>query len=137
MIYSTETPLSQYADSPDFADNATQRNLALLGYKQDGTQNLWGKMTSFGSFNSLATNKLASSIAEKAGATDTMANIQQDFDNRLNKMGLVLGVLQGAGGATTGNPQMVIQGLNTTTQFGGALAFDQNDLVTEGQYIYR
>lgn len=137
MIYSTETPLSQYADSPDFADNATQRNLALLGYKQDGTQNLWGKMTSFGSLNSLGTNKLASSIAEKAGATDTMANIQQDFDNRLNKMGLVLGVAQGVGGAITGNPQMVIQGLNTTTQFGGALAFDQNDLVTEGQYIYR
>lgn len=137
MIYSTETPLSQYADSPDFADNATQRKLALLGYKQDGTQNLWGKMTSFGSFNSLATNKLASSIAEKAGATDTMANIQQDFDNRLNKMGLVLGVAEGVGGAITGNPLMVTQGLNTAIQFGGALAFDQNDLVTEGQYIYR
>lgn len=135
MIYSTETPLSQYADSPDFADKATQRKLALLGYKQDGTQNLWGKITSWG--GSLGYNKLASSIAEKAGATDTMANIQQDFDNRLNKMGLVLGVAQGVGGAITGNPQMVIQGLNTTTQFGGALAFDQNDLVTEGQYIYR
>lgn len=135
MIYSTETPLSQYADSPDFADKATQKKLALLGYKQDGTQNLWGKITSWG--GSLGYNKLASSIAEKAGATDTMANIQQDFDNRLNKMGLVLGVAQGVGGAITGNPQMVIQGLNTTTQFGGALAFDQNDLVTEGQYIYR
>lgn len=135
MIYSTETPLSQYADSPDFADNATQRKLALLGYKQDGTQNLWGKITSWG--GSLGYNKLASSIAEKAGATDTMANIQQDFDNRLNKMGLVLGVAEGVGGAITGNPLMVTQGLNTAIQFGGALAFDQNDLVTEGQYIYR
>ena len=61
MIYSTETPLSQYADSPDFADKATQKKLALLGYKQDGTQNLWGKITSWG--GSLGYNKLASSIA--------------------------------------------------------------------------
>lgn len=137
MIYSTETPLSQYADSPDFADKATRRKLALLGYDQTGQQNLWGKMTSFAGLSSLGANKLASSIAEKAGATDTMANIQQDFDNRLNKMGLVQGVVQGVGGAISGNPQMAIQGLNTTTQFGGALAFDQNDLVTEGQYIYR
>lgn len=139
MIYSTETPLSQYADSPEFADRATQRKLALAGYDQTGQQNTWGKISSamFGGFSSLAANKLASSIAEKAGATDTMANIQQDFDNRLNKMGLVLGVAQGVGGAVTGNPQMAIQGLNTATQFGGALAFDQNDLVTEGQYIYR
>lgn len=137
MIYSTETPLSQYADSPDFADKATRRKLALLGYDQTGQQNTWGKLTSWAGFASLGANKVAARIAENNGATDAMANINQDFDNRVNKMGVVQGAVQAIGGAAMGNPQMAMQGLNTATQFGGSLAFDQNELITEGQYIYR
>lgn len=137
MIYSTETPLSQYADSPEFADRATQRKLALAGYDQTGQQNTWGKISSWIPGLGLALNKKAERIAEKGGATDTMANVQQDFDNRVDKMGVYAGVVTGAAGIATGNPQLAMQGLNMTTQFGGALAFDQNDLVTEGQYIYR
>jgi len=137
MIFSNSSPLSQYADSPEFADKATQRKLALRGYDQTGQQNTWGKISSWIPGWGVALNKGAENVAERAGATDTMNNIQQDFDNRLNKLGIYAGVAMGAAGAATGNPQLAMQGLNMTTQFGGALAFDQNDLVTEGQYIYR
>ncbi len=137
MIFGTNTPLSQYADSPEFADKQTQRKLALAGYNATGQQNTWGKISSWIPGLGLGLNKRAENIAEKAGATDTMGNIQQDFDNRLDKLGIYGGVAMGALGVATGNPQLAVQGLNMTTQFGGALAFDQNDLVTEGQYIYR
>ena len=137
MIFSQDSPLSQYYKPPEFADDKTQAKLALLGYNKQGQQNLFGKISSWIPGNNLVMNKLAENTARKSGAKDTMTNIQEDFDNRVNKLGIEAGVVMGAAGAVTGNPQLIGQGLSMTTKFGGALAFDQNDLTTEGGYIYR
>lgn len=41
------------------------------------------------------------------------------------------------GGLFGSSKDMLSNGLQAGLKFGGGLAFDQNDLVTEGQYIYR
>lgn len=137
MIYSTDSPLSQYYKPLDFADDKTSRKLAILGYKNSGEMNTWGKINSWIPGANLLYNKAAEKVASKGGARDSMLNIQQDFDNRVDKIGIEAGVGLGIAGAATGDPALIGQGLNMTTQFGGSLAFDQNELTTEGGYIYR
>ena len=137
-VYGTNSPLSQYAIDPQFAtDSKTKAKLGLLGYDQTGQQNAWGKISSWIPGLNLGLNKIAENVAENNGATDTMGNVGEDFDNRLNKNAIVGGAAMAVGGAVTGNPALAMKGLGMATQFGGALAFDQNNLVTEGQYIYR
>lgn len=136
MIFSGQTPLSQYYAAPDYADNPIEKfRLAMAGYKANGEQNTFGKVMSWVPGYNLAANKQAQNIAK--GSDDTMHNIQQDWDNRLAKTGIVAGTALGVAGGVTGNPELAMQGLNMATTFGGQLAFDQNDLITEGQAIYR
>ncbi len=137
-VFGSNSPLSQYAIDPQFAtDPKTKAKLALAGYKYNGVQNSFGKFTSWIPGLNLGLNKIAENVAENNGATDTMGNVGEDFDNRLNKNAIVGGAAMGVAGAVTGNPALAMKGLGMATQFGGALAFDQNNLVTEGQYIYR
>jgi len=137
-VYSTNSPLSQYAINQQFAmDSRAKVKLGLLGYDQTGRQNAWGKISSWVPGHNLLLNKLAENVAENSGATDTFGNVKKDFDNRLNKNAIVGGAALAVGGVVTGNPTLAMKGLEMSSQFGGALAFDQNDLVTEGQYIYR
>ena len=153
MIFDTSTPLTQYYDAPDFATGITRTKLGLLGYDQTGQQNTWGKISSWIPGVNLLQNQIAKKVAGKGGAGDTALNIKQDFDNRLMKTGLVAGAaagglgIAGAAGLTgTGAlgtfaaknaSQLMKSGLDLTTKSGGALAFDQNQLITEGQFIYR
>ncbi len=137
-VYGTSSPLSQYAIDPQFAtDKKVKTGLGFAGYKPNGEQNLWGKITSWIPGVNLLMNKAAENIAEKNGATDTFENVKEDFDNRLDKTAVIGGAALGAAGLATGNMGLAKTGLGLSTQFGGALAFDQNNLVTEGQYIYR
>lgn len=155
MIFTSQTPLSQYYVPPDYVDNPADRaKMAWAGYKPSGEQSTWGKISSWIPGVNLLQNK----AAEKAsrGSEDAMQNVQEDFQNRITKtavgLGIVgaglgglgaLGVIGGAGSGAFGtfvgaNSQALMQGgLNLATKFGGQLAFDQNDLVTEGQAIYR
>ena len=137
MIFTGQTPLSQYYVPPDYVDNPADRaRLAMLGYKPSGEQNTWGKIQSWvNPAFALGYNKIAQNVAK--GSEDTMHNIQEDWDNRLAKAGIWTGAAMAVGGAVTGNPQLIASGLQMGTKFGGQLAFDQNDLVTEGQAIYR
>jgi len=137
MIFSNQTPLSQYYAPPDYVDNpADAARLRMLGYKPSGEQTTWGKIQSWlNPIGSLSSNKLAQKVAR--GSEDAMHNIQQDWDNRLAKMGIVAGAGMTVAGAMAGNPELAMQGVQMGVKFGGQLAFDQNDLITEGQAIYR
>ena len=128
--------MSQYYAAPDYVDNPLDRaKLAMSGYKPNGEQNAFGKVTSWIPGINLAQNAMAQKYAR--GSEDTMHNISEDFDNRLAKTAIVGGVAMCVAGGVTGNPMLLQKGLDLTTQFAGQLAFDQNDLVTEGQAIYR
>lgn len=136
MIFTSNTPLSQHYAAPDYVDNPIEKfRLAMAGYKANGEQNAFGKVTSWIPGFNLAANKQAEKIAR--GNEDTMHNIGEDWDNRVAKTGIVAGTALGIAGGVTENPQLAMQGLNMATTFGGQLAFDQNDLITEGQAIYR
>ncbi len=136
MIFTSNTPDSQYYAAPDYVDNPLDRaKLAFAGYKANGEQNAWGKTTSWIPGINLAQNAMAQKYAR--GSEDTMHNIGEDWDNRLAKNAIIGGVAMGVAGGVTQNPMLLQQGLDMTTQFAGQLAFDQNDLVTEGQAIYR
>ncbi len=136
MIFTSNTPSSQYYAAPDYVDNPRDvRRLAMAGYKPTGEQNAFGKIASWIPGINLAQNAMAQKYAR--GSEDAMHNIGEDWDNRVAKTAIVGGVAMGVAGGVTGNPMLLQKGLDLTTQFAGQLAFDQNDLVTEGQAIYR
>lgn len=135
--FSLSRPQSMYANEPDYLQEG-KLGLALLGYKPTGEQNTWGKINSWMGTSGITTNALARGYAEKRGATDTWENIKEDTDNRMKKLGVQAGVAMSVAGGITGNPQMVGQGLNMTSNFAGQLAFDQNTgLTDDSEYIYR
>lgn len=136
MIFTSNTPLSQYYAAPDYVDNPADKfRLAMSGYKSTGEQNAWGKITSWIPGYNMLANKQAQRLAR--GSEDAMQNIGEDWDNRVAKTGIVAGTALGIAAGVTGNPQLAMKGLDMATTFGGQLAFDQNDLITEGQAIYR
>jgi hypothetical protein len=141
-----------YATDPQYATGWEKSRLAMLGYKNTGEQNTWGKINSWLPGVGIANNLRARRYSEKIGATDTWENIKEDTDNRLMKQGaLVGGGLMAAGGfiaapaiaagglsaipsaATT----LASSGLGMTSNFAGMLAFDQDDTTEESNYIYR
>ena len=156
-VYGTSSPLSQYAIDPQFAtDSKTKAKLKLLGYDQTGQQTGFGKATSLIPGVGVGMNLAARGVAEKSGATDAWGNIKEDTDNRIMKTAIgvaagtaavggaaALGAIGGAGSGALGTAiaansgALISGGLGAGAKFGGALAFDQNNLVTEGQYIYR
>lgn len=152
MIFSEQSPLSQYAIDSDFADDATARKLAWLGYKPNGEQSTLGKISSWLPAVGVGLNLAARGVANKNGAEDALANIQQDTDNRLMKTAIGAGVatgglgVLGATGAIGGTVgtwasknafDLIKGGLGMSANFGGQLAFDQEYDLSEQDYIYR
>lgn len=121
-LFDVIKPISQDYIKPDYFIGSKGDNLklSLLGYKKDGSQNAFGKIFSFiNPVYGILGNKAAQKITQ---GTDTEQNIQDDFDNRVAKAKIGLGVAQGVAGAITGNPALIKSGITDTIGGAGALS---------------
>jgi hypothetical protein len=134
-IFNNSSPLVEYAINPKYATGFAKTRLAMLGYNSNGQQNAIGKISSWVPGLNILNNIEAKHVAEKSGAKTSAMNIGEDFDNRVDKLGIEAGVVQGLVGGFTGNPEQLLSGLKTATTYTGSLAFDQND-IQEGDSIY-
>lgn len=149
-VFSEQAPLSQYAIEPDYLND---NKLAWLGYKNDGSQSTWGKISSWIPGVGVGMNLAARGIANKNGAEDTLDMLKQDTDNRIMKTAVGAGVAMGGVGALgaagalgagsfgtfAANNALGLAktGLGMSANFGGQLAFDQQEEADFGDYIYR
>lgn len=92
------------------ATGQAKSRLALTGYKPDGSQNLWGRITSWIPGAGVTTNLAAQRIAKQEGLTGVAGNIADDADNRMSKLIAQLGIVQAGAGLFTGNLQMARSG---------------------------
>lgn len=124
MATFTETlPSSQFFGAPDYVtDRRHKIALSLLGYNATGQQNTWGKISSWlMPGHAVVANRAAKKIAKQTGARDTTENINDDFDNRVAKAMTMFNVAKIAGGAATGNPQLIQSGIQGGAQSIGTL----------------
>ncbi|RYC69619.1 hypothetical protein [Spirosoma sordidisoli] len=131
--FSTSTPLTTYWTPPTVAKGWDKAMLGLTGYKEDGTQNTFGKIGSWIPGFNLAQNAAAQNTARNAGLTDVANTIADDFDNRLGKLKTVGGVALGVAGGVTGNPALIQRGLSMSASGVTGLAADPGQTPMAGQ----
>ena len=98
-IFNTELPKSEFYIPPDYETSPAKKlALAFMGYNSRGEENAWGKISSWIPGASLLDNWKATQIA----SGDTKKNIKANFDERLSKTQVGLGVAKAAlsGGAS-------------------------------------
>ena len=123
MIFDSQAPESQYFRTPNYVtDPKTKATLAALGYRPDGSENMFGKVFSFiNPAYGIGGQKIAQSIAENAGYSDTMQNIADSQKSRMDKAMLLGNVAIGAAGVATGNAGLAAQGLQGAIESGTSL----------------
>lgn len=132
MLFDTQSPMSQYYFAPRYARGADAKVLSLLGYKPDGTQNTWGKISSWLPISGIAANLVAQNI----GTSATRQNVKDDFDNRLQKQFAGLGVAQAVAGFATGNVGVGLNGVQNTIQgVSGAIGSGKSNQSLSDDYM--
>jgi hypothetical protein len=126
------TPLAQ-------ATGSTRTWLSLLGYKQDGSQNTWGKLSSWLPGVGVGLNAAAKSASSGDNLKAVNGNIQDDTDNRMSKLMTQLGIVGTVAGIATGQPQLVQAGIGQTLKGGSSLlasgnGVDRSDDNLESEY---
>lgn len=92
-IFNTELPKSEFYIPPDYETSPAKKlALAFMGYNSRGEENAWGKVSSWIPGASLLDNWKATQIA----SGDTKKNIKANFDERLSKTQVGLGVAKAA-----------------------------------------
>lgn len=88
-IFNTELPKSEFYIPPDYETSPAKKiALAALGYNSRGQENLFGKIKSWIPGSSLLDNFYAQQIS----SGDTKKNIEDNFDSRLSKTQIGVGV---------------------------------------------
>jgi hypothetical protein len=128
MLFDQTNPSSAYWTPPKLASGGAKTRLALFGYKADGSQNTWGKISSWIPGANLMTNISAQQVARGEGLTDVANNVAADTDNRLQKLSTLMSVGKTVAGAITANPDMIQSGIQGVTQgVSGAIQAGSDD----------
>lgn len=107
MYFDNTTPEQEYFTPLLQATGADRRGLALLGYKSDGTQNTWGKITSWVPGLGLGNNIRAKELASNAGLNQVAGNIADDTANRQAKLMAQLSIIGGVAGIASGGAGVI------------------------------
>ncbi len=115
-------PPTQYAADPRIVSGDQKRLLSLLGYKADGSHNIFGKALSWLPGIGTEYNLLGAEVAQRvaAGEEDTILGLSETQQNQFNKERTKLGIGLGIFGAATGSPQLVRAGVGQAV--GGSAA---------------
>ncbi|PRY29797.1 hypothetical protein CLV58_12559 [Spirosoma oryzae] len=127
MLFDTTAPSSSFWTPPKLATGKDKFLLSLMGYGADGSQNGWGKISSWIPGLNVAANNSAQITARQAGLGDVANAIGSDMDNRMQKLQAGVNVVKGAVGVATANPALIQSGVQGLTQSISGLANAQDD----------
>lgn len=127
MLFDTTAPSSSFWTPPKVAQGKDKFLLSLMGYGADGSQNGWGKISSWIPGLNVAANNSAQITARQAGLGDVANAIGSDMDNRMQKLQAGVNVVKGAVGVATANPALIQSGVQGLTQSISGLANAQDD----------
>lgn len=116
-------PPTQYAADPRVVSGDQKRLLSLLGYKADGSHNIFGKALSWLPGIGTTYNMFGAEAAQRvaAGEEDTILGLSETQQNQFNKERTKLGIGLGVFGAATGSPQLVQAGIGQAIGGGVSL----------------
>jgi len=125
-------PTSKFYISPDY-DTSLFRKIALgaLGYNSNGSQNVFGKITSW----LPGYNVLSNLAAQNVASGDTKQNIGDDLDNRLAKNQIGLGAIKTALMASSGLSSLAGDNTKTVTLADGSKMDIKNIGNDTSQYV--